>query len=62
MAAETALGPSGTARTHRFLPSGCVNQWVWDHDHADCWAAFLRHHGAPEGLGVDEFYEWLERR
>lgn len=50
-----ALGPD-TSRTHEFLISGCRNQWTADHDHAHCWAAFLAHHGAPAGLGIDEFY------
>jgi hypothetical protein len=49
-----------TSRTHRFPPTGCVNQWAADHDHADCWAAFLAFHEAPAGLGIDEFYRWLE--
>jgi hypothetical protein len=58
----TTLTSPDTSRTHRFLISGCVNQWAGDHDHAHCWAAFLEFHGAPPGLGIDEFYDWLSRQ
>jgi hypothetical protein len=51
-----------TRRTHEFLVSGCRYQWASDHDSADCWRAFLAHRGAPEGMGVDEFYDWLDER
>jgi hypothetical protein len=54
--------PQSTSRTHEFLVSGCRHQWAADHDHAHCWAAFLAHHGAPAGLGIDEFYAWLDRK
>lgn len=56
------LGPSGTAQTHEFLVSGCRYQWVHDHDSAHCWQAFVAHHGAPVGLSVDGFYDWLDAR
>lgn len=52
---------STTSHTHEFLVSGCRNQWVHDHDTAHCWAAFLKHNKAPAGLGVDEFYDWLDK-
>lgn len=56
--APTAHRHSLTCHTHEFLVSGCRNQWVADHDTADCWAAFLAHNGAPAGLSVDGFYDW----
>jgi hypothetical protein len=45
---------------HEFLVSGCRYQWRHDHKHWECWDAFLAHHKAPAGLGIDEFYDWLE--
>ena len=46
-----------TSHTHEFLISGCANQWVGDHDHADCWAAFMAHQGQPAGTTYTEYYE-----
>lgn len=51
-----------TSQTHEFLISGCRYQWAANHDHAHCWAAFLEFRGAPAGMNVDEFYDWLNRR
>jgi hypothetical protein len=50
------LPKTGTSHTHEFLPSGCRNQWVHDHDFADCWKAFMRHQGMPETTTMSEFY------
>jgi len=48
-----------TSKTHEFVISGCVNQWGHDHDHADCWRAFMRHNGLPEITTYSEFYSEL---
>ena len=45
-----------TPTTHRYELSGCVNQWLPDHDHADCWRAFMKHQGRPEGTSYSEYY------
>ena len=46
-----------TQPEHEFRVSGCVNQWRHDHNHAECWAAFLKHNKAPIGLTVSEYYD-----
>lgn len=50
-----------SGQEHEFRISGCVNQWRHDHDHGECWQAFLEHHHAPAGLTIAEFYDGLER-
>ena len=41
---------------HEFLVSGCRYQWAQDHDHAECWRAFMVHQGLPAETTYSEFY------
>jgi hypothetical protein len=46
--------------SHKFLIGGCHNQWHRNHNDRECWAEFLKFHGAPAGLTVTEFYDGLD--
>lgn len=35
-ASAKPLKATGTRHVHEYLPSGCRNQWAWDHDDAEC--------------------------
>lgn len=57
MNSSQEFAPIDTAHTHVFLVSGCRWQFAGNHDHAECWAEFMKFQGQPEGTTYSEFYE-----
>lgn len=54
------IGTFGTSQMHEFRSSGCAHQWGHNHDHHECWIAFLRYNNAPsDTMTVTEYYDSL---